>query len=303
MRAYLLTVSLLIVVAFSLAAGIEPWFQSWAGNRVASDNLLQVALGDSRRMFANHFFIKSDVYLHSGYYPTVFDSKEEFDKSHEEEHTSDDGDDHNFLGKPKDWIDRFSRNFFPARHTHLGDSGCGHSGCKHGDHDHDDPKETSVEREILPWLRLSAEMDPHRVETYVIASFWLRNKLDKVDEAEQFLREGLRANPGDCEILFELGRIYHENRKDPIRARNVYELSLKAAREREARKPDPNNLLLGSILNQLGLLEREQNNYPRAIDYYTALKEVSGGKEAVQAWIDYLKTNGPPIAAPSFSPR
>jgi len=326
MRAYVLILSLLALVAFSLATAIEPWFQSWAGNRTASDNVLQVALGDSRRLFANHFFIKSDVYLHSGYYPTVFDSKETFDKSHEEEHTPDDEDDHDFLGKPKDWIDRFSRNFFPARHTHLGDSGCGHSCCQRAkaekgnddhddhaghdhahahdhDHDHGETAEARPEREILPWLRLSAEMDPHRVETYVIASFWLRTKLDKVDEAEQFLREGLRANPGDCEILFELGRIYHEHRKEPVRARNVYELALQKAREREARKPEPDKLLLGGILNQLGLLEREQNNYPKAIEHYTALKEVSGSKEAVQAWIDYLKTNGPPIAAPNFSPK
>ena len=307
MRAYLLSLSLLVLVAFSLAAGIEPWFQSWAGNRAGSDNLLQVALGDSRRLFANHFFIKSDVYLHSGYYPTVFDSKEAFDKSHEEEHTPGDEDDHDFLGKPKDWIDRFGRNFFASHHTHLGDSGSGnHEQCKVEGHDHDhgaEPSQADPEREILPWLRLSAEMDPHRVETYVIASFWLRTKLGKVDEAEQFLREGLRANPGDCEILFELGRIYHENRKDPTRARNVYELALNAARERESRKPEPDKLLLGSILNQLGLLEREQNNNPRAIEHYTALKEISGSKPAVQAWIDYLKTNGPPIPAPNFIPR
>jgi tetratricopeptide (TPR) repeat protein len=277
-------------------------------------------------LFANHFFVKSDVYFHSGYYPTIFDSKEEFDKSHEEEHTPDNEEDHNFLGKPKDWIDRFSRNFFPARHTHLGDSGCGHSCCQrkkndhgHDDHDHDHAHDhdhdhahdhggdhhhhdhatsAPLEREILPWLRLSAEMDPQRVETYVIASFWLRGKLGKVDEAEQFLREGLRANPGDGEILYELGRIYHEDRKDYTRARNVLELALINSREKESRKPRPNLLLLGGILNQLALLEREQNNYPRAIDYYTQLKEISASKTAVQEWIDYLKTNGPPIAAP-----
>lgn len=323
MRAYLLSISLLAVLAFSLAATLEPWFQNWAGSRTQSDNLLQVALGDSRRLFASHFFTQADVYFHNGYYPGIYDNKEGFEKAHLAESAHGPGEEEgkeNFLGKPKDWIDRFSRHFFPSRHTHLDDSGCGHSCCQRArerkGHDDDCPhkghaagqhdNETSpagLEREILPWLRLSAEMDPQRVETYVVASFWLRNKLGKVDEAEQFLREGLQANPGDCEILFELGRIYRENRKQPIRARNVLELALAKCRERESQKPEPDVLLLGEILNQLATLEREQNNYPKAIRHYAALKEVSPNKDAVQAWIDYLKTNGPPIAAPFKLPK
>ena len=47
------------------------------------------------------------------------------------------------------------------------------------------------EREILPWLRLSAELDPQRVETYTVAAYWLR-AVGKMVEAEHFLREGLR---------------------------------------------------------------------------------------------------------------
>jgi tetratricopeptide (TPR) repeat protein len=316
MRAYVLSISLLAVLAFSLAATLEPWFQNWAGSRTQSDNLLQVALGDSRRLFARHFFTQADVYFHNGYYPGIYDNKEGFEKTHlGSRQAGETEEEENFLGKPKDWLDRFGRNFFPSRHTHLSDSSCGRSCCQRAREGkgHDDncahkghvagqhENETSpagLEREILPWLRLSAEMDPQRVETYVVASFWLRNKLGQVDEAEQFLREGLQANPGDCEILLELGRIQHENRKQPLRARNMLELALVKCREQESHKPEPDVLLLGEILNQLASLEREQNNYPKAIQYYTALKEVSPNKDAVQAWIDYLQTNGPPIIAP-----
>lgn len=344
MRAYLLSLFLLTLVAFSLATTVEPWFQSWAGSRTQSQNVIQVALGDSRKMFARHFFVKADAYFHNGYYPTVYDSKEGFDNeaikgaehSHDEEKCAED-----FLGKPRDWIDAFSRNFYPARHTHLGDSGCGHSCCQrakegkghdencehkdhekghdhahdaehdhdhdhdhahahdddghdHGDHEHGQSGSEGLEREILPWLRLSAEMDPQRIETYTVAAFWLRTKLGAVDAAEQFLREGLRANPGDPDILFGLGSIYFENRKDMERARNVLELAFIQWREREARKPEPNKLLLGQILNQLGLLEREAGNYSRAVQHYTLLKQVSPSKQAVQEWIDYLQTNQPP---------
>ncbi len=331
MRAYLLSVFLLVMVAFSLATTLEPWFQSWAGSRTQSDNVLQVALGDSRRMFARHFFTKADAYFHKGFYPTIYDRKEgDDDKAHIAESAHGEHDEEecaeDFLGKPKDWIDRFSRNFFASRHAHLGDSDCGDDCCekakegkghdekcehKHheaghhhaddgdADDDHDQPAKTGLEREILPWLRLSAEMDPQRVETYVVAAFWLRTKLGKVDEAEQFLREGLRANPGDCEIQFALGSIYYEDRKDIVRARNILELSMMRWREQEARKPEPNILLLGQILNQLAKLEREEKNYPRAIQHYTLLKQVSPNKEGIQSWIDDLKTNLPPGAVTS----
>jgi tetratricopeptide (TPR) repeat protein len=323
MRAYLLSIFLLVMVAFSLATTLEPWFQSWAGSRTQSDNVLQVALGDSRRMFARHFFTKADAYFHNGFYPSIYDGKEEGGK---ERHAEDAHGDHSeeecaedFLGKPKDWIDRFSRNFFASRHTHLGGAGCGDdccdkakegkghdADCEHegheAGHDHSDdgddekPAGTGLEREILPWLRLSAEMDPQRVETYVVGAYWLRSRLGKSDEAEQFLREGLRANPRDCEIQFALGQIYYDDRKDTTRARNLLELSLVRWREQEVRKAEPNMLLLGQILNQLAKLEREEKNYPRAIQHYTLLKEISPNKDGIQSWIDELKTNLPPAA-------
>lgn len=323
MRAYLLSIFLLTLVAVSLATTVEPWFQSWAGSRTQSQNVLQVALGDSRRMFARHFYVKADAYFHSGYHPTVFDSKEGFDEkamaggetSHDEEKCEGD-----FLGKPKDWIDAFGRHFYPSRHVHLGENqhkDHDHKADAHAEHDHDHDhahadgdedhehdhdhghdhdhaEHVKLEQEILPWLRLSAEMDPQRIETYTVAAFWLRSKLGNADAAEQFLREGLRANPGDPDILFGLGSIYFENRKDIARARNVLELAMIQWREREARKPEPNKLLLGQILNQLGLLERQEGNYPRAIQHYTFLKQVSPSKQAIQEWIDYLQTNKPP---------
>src|SRR5438309_1796727 len=83
-----------------------------------------------------------------------------------------------------DWIERFGRHFLITQHSHL-------SGGN--------------EREILPWLRFSAELDPQRVETYTVAAYWLRS-MGKIVEAERFLRDGLLANPGSPEILFELGR-------------------------------------------------------------------------------------------------
>ena len=292
MRAYLLALSLLAVVTFSLATSLEPWFQSWAGSRSQSSSLVQVALGDSRKLFAKHVFLKADAYFHNGYYPTIYDNNQGYEKAHiaEDMHAGGEESEPNFLGKPKDWVDAFSRHFYPTRHTHLGDSDCLDEHCEHKDHDpHGHGKSGSDEREILPWLRLSAELDPERVETYVVSAYWLRTSLNKVDEAEQFLREGLRANPGDYEILFELGCIYNESRNDPARARNLWELGLKNWRERESAKKEPNVFVYARTLGNLAALEEKQKNYARALELLTPLKSISPNKDGIEKWMADLK--------------
>ena len=292
-------VMLLFSICVSCGSVLEVWFQGWGGGRNESASILNALIGDSRRMFANHFFAKADAYFHSGYYPLIFDSQKREEESHlagghEENgveadnhagetsaHVHDENchhegvDDEGFLGQPKDWIDRFSRNFFPAHHSHLENGG---------------------ERELLPWLRLSADLDPQRVDTYVIAAYWLRSRLGKVKEAEQFLREGLRANPDSPEIYYELGRIYDENHHDPKMARNVWEVALHKwirqiedfqAKKAGASKPD--DLLYDSIVGHLGRLEEQQGNFPQALVYFQNLKERSPDPARIQKRIEDIQ--------------
>jgi hypothetical protein len=288
MRLILLTFSLLGTLCFSLTTWLEPWFQGWAGNRTQSANLLSVALGDSRRLFARHFYVKADAYFHSGYYPSIYDTRPVSEGDHmaaasgASEETHEEGADP--LGKPNDWLDAFSRHFYPSSHRHLGEE----PASPHHAHDpnHPETESSGEEREILPWLRLSATLDPERPETYLIASFWLRTRLGKVNEAEQFLREGLQSNPGHYEILFELGQIYSESRHDPGRARNLWELALRNWREKEAGKPDPDNFHYAQILGALAKLEEGQANESKALEYLAALKEVSPYKDSIQKWIE-----------------
>ena len=284
MRLSFLTLSLLGTMAFSLTTSLERWFRDWGGNRAESANILTVALGDSRRLFAKHFYVKADAYFHSGYYPTIYDARPETDELHMAAATAPAPEKHeeepDFLGKPKDWLDAFSRHFYPSTHRHLGEA--------HEPGNHPDDKIVPGEqREILPWLRLSANLDPERPETYIIASFWLRS-LGKLDEAEHFLREGLQANPSHYEILLELGQIYSQNRKDPVRARNVWELALRNWREKEAAKPEPNILPYAQLLGSLATLEEAQENYPKAIEYLGMLKQVSPHQDSILKWLDDL---------------
>jgi len=291
----LLILAALLVLCFGLAAWLDLWFQTWQGNRAQSADVLSVLMGDSRRIFANHFFVKADAYFHSGYYPTVFDNREAFQTPHMAEDSGtvggqNHGDETGFLGQPRDWIDAFSRQFFPARHTHLDEGGA--SG---------DLGDSSQVREIMPWLRLSAELNPNDIRTYTVTAYWLRERMGKVAEAEQFLRDGLRENPDSYEIMYELGRVYSENKHDLARARNLWEAALRQWQKQEAPKPDPDKFLFIEIASHLALLEEMQGNFAQALAYMALWKSRSLSPDEVQKRIDYVrhKMASPAPAGPS----
>jgi tetratricopeptide (TPR) repeat protein len=268
----MLVLVLLVAACFSLATVVQPRAESWS-RRGETDGVLKVLLGDGRRLFANQFFVEADVSFHSGYYPSVFDqtpAREERGHLTGDEGAS--GDEHErkmkFLDPPRDLLERFGRHFLITEHTHL---------------------QGGNEREVLPWLKISADLDPQRVETYTVAAYWLRTRLGKVREAESFLREGLRNNPNSYELLFELGRLYSENEHDPARARNVWELALRRWREQEPKKAEPDTLALEQIAINLGRLEEKAGNLGRAVDYLETARAVSPKPEALQQQIEDLK--------------
>jgi hypothetical protein len=285
----LLVVALLLTLAFGLAAYLEPRLAAQFPQRTDSDDPMAVLLGDSRVMFANSFFVKADAYFHSGYYPTIYDNNAPFKTPHigedsETMESKNSGDEANFLGQPHDWIERFNRNFFPSVHTHLDEGGA-----------NGEESATQV-KEIMPWLKISQELDPHRVDTYLVTAYWLRNRMHKVNEAEQFLRDGLRANPGNAAILFELGQLYFESRHDPAQARNLYLAALDSWGKENSGKKDQDKFLFGHIAGALAKLEEQQGNIPQAIGYLQLLKKVSPIPDAIQKQIDDL--NHPSVSKP-----
>jgi tetratricopeptide (TPR) repeat protein len=299
----LLLFGLALSLTFTISTWVEPHASQWMSSR-GSDNLLQVLLGDGRQLLANHLFVEADVYFHSGYYPSIFDSQHAPTNSqhltlssttsetpahpgHSAQEEAEEAHEHamSFLDRPRDWIERFGRKFAITTHTHL-------AGGK--------------EREILPWLRLSADMDPHRIETYTVAAYWLRRELGKPHEAEQFLREGLHANPKSYEILFELGRLADENSQDPARARNLWELAYRRWQEREGPKPeaDRDRLSLDAITTHLARVEEQEGNLEKAIFWLEQAKQVSPDPAVLQRHIEQLRASlGQPRGASSPKPE
>jgi tetratricopeptide (TPR) repeat protein len=296
-RACLLVVTFLLVTGAGIAARVDRWFMCWPGNRAKSFNPLDVFIGEGQKMFATHFYRKADVYFHRGGYPTIFDNTESYKTSHvaedagatDHEHESDE---HNFLSDPLDIIDRFNRNFFPSKHTELGEDFPGAPAAN------PDGKDGDVEvREILPWLRAAAALDPEMPETYTVTAYWLRRKLGKVKEAELFLREGLRNVPGNPAILFELGRIYFENHKDPTRARNLWRQGVTEWQRQEAAKREPDRFIFAQLQGNLAKLEEQEGNLAEAIAHWELIESTSPASATIQAKLAELRkiqASGPP---------
>ncbi|HWC59274.1 MAG TPA: hypothetical protein VHC44_06225 [Verrucomicrobiae bacterium] len=271
---------LLLESCFSLAAWLEPRHTERLNHGEPTGSVLGSLLGDGRKMVADYFNTEADVYFHSGYYPSMFEQARKEEESEgavmhpEEDHGG--HEEKGYLGEPLDWIDRFSRHFRPNRHTHL-------------------PGEKI--REILPWLKLSAELDPHNVQTYMVTDYWLRNRLGKSDEALDFVRDGLKNNPHSPDLLFALGQIFLEDHKDYFRAKNVLLAAKFWWHKRDDSKPAKSQtgedtkdfLLLERILGSLVKDEEASGNLTQALQYLQELKLNATNPAGVQKSIDNLQ--------------
>lgn len=328
----------LVVLTFSLAAWVQPKLPSKGAGR-DSDNVFKVFFGEGRRLFASHFVAKADEYFHGGAYPSFFelaaraedkakeeeDAKEEAGHQHtadckhepapepEHQHTADckhgqeaehgqEGHDESncktiekkATDAPLDWIEAVGRNFIVTGHSHL-------AGGK--------------EREMLPWLKLAADLDPQRIETYLVTSYYLAGYLKKPKDAEDFLRQGLQANPQSYEILFELGNLYDKHLDQPDRARNIWLLGLRrwdeVERERKKaeqnrkdaeEKTEPDNVMRSRLLINLAEFEIKQGNKTRALEYLEDAKKYSPNPAGIEERIKKIHTDallGPsPFLAP-----
>jgi tetratricopeptide (TPR) repeat protein len=266
----------LLLLAFSLATRLDMAASSWS-RADQSGNFLGLMFGDGRKLLGSQFFSMADVYFHSGYYPSIFDQKAEGQKeiiaaSHGKKEDEEDEKNEDFLGKPKDWIDAFGRNFKITQHTHL---------------------ESGREREILPWLRLAADLDPNKIETYTVGAFFLREHLNRIDQAEAFLREGLRQNPSSCELLFELGRLYHDSTHDLDHARNVWILGVNRFMALKPDEQKENRIVFEELVVNLAHLEDETGHYAEAINWFHAAQQVSVNAGALQEQIDVIQKKIP----------
>ena len=268
---------LLLSVVFTLATVLVPRATGWNGQSQAN-NVFKLLFGEGRRLFANQCFVMADVYFHSGYYPSIFDRQEQehdvampaHGQKEDADSTADD-----FMGPPLDWIAAWERHFVPNKHTHL-DTG-GATGTL---------KANSVQ-EILPWLKLAADLNPQLINTYTVGAYWMQTSMHDYKEAKAFLYEGLHNNPGNSELLFDLGRLYYEGYHNPGRARNVWLAALRSwqAKDYNVKTNVDARIVYEEIVMNLAHLEEEDGNWSQTIHYLEMVKQVSPHPDAIEKQI------------------
>lgn len=160
----------------------------------------------------------------------------------------------------------------PTRHVHVKDI---------------DAKET------LPWLWLSIKMDPHNIETYLIAAYWLSCHVKRPDIAHQVLHTGRINNPMNYEIDVEDGMAYLKE--------NKYAEAFKAfssALSLWPSKQDPvsEDAIIGKIqiLFYLSLLNEINNDIPNALACMKEIQKFEPNDANIQARITSLETGNKP---------
>ena len=188
------------------------------------------------------------------------------------------------MGPPRNWIDAFGRHFMPDRHTHLDQGG-----------PNDDLSTSDEVREILPWLKLSTDLDPQNVQNYTVTAYWLRQRMHKPEAAQEVLLEGLQENPGSCDILFELGLLYAENDHDTNRAVNVWKAAIRNWRpiKGDDDTVTANNFICEKITTQLGETELNEGHCQAAIGWFEMARQVSRTPDALQQKIDGIRQKVP----------
>jgi len=188
-----------LAVSLVVAPRIDMYqFTSLAGKDVSDIPFYIKFLGEGRSIISNLSILQADRYLHGGVYHA--------EEGHglvgsplEEAYEMSDGEDleRHEKGHPEpgrfNILMRVSEEVEVTEHIHLGDEEA---------------------REIVPWLYYSARIDPHNVLAYTLAGYWIVDRMGKVDEGIDFLKEGLKNNPGSWEIYAELGRIYYVHGKN-----------------------------------------------------------------------------------------
>ncbi len=98
------------------------------------------------------------------------------------------------------------------------------------------PHNHATGTELLPWFRLQTLSDPHNVRSYLIGAWWLKSKGGvQLEEALEFIDEGLRNNPKAFQLHLMRGTILRESGRD---ADSIAEFDKAADLAFETRPPE-----------------------------------------------------------------
>ncbi|MBU4212250.1 MAG: tetratricopeptide repeat protein [Kiritimatiellae bacterium] len=175
------------------------------------------------------------------------------------------------------WFTRLGQAIAPEGHVHLHAEGV---------------------NELVPWLYLATRADPHNVEAYVVAAFWLAGEGGRPDLAERVLDEARANNPKDYRVYLEKGRLALK-RGTLTEAARAFDV---AGRLWE-RDPGPDKIQArldrAEMLVYRGLLYEEDGDVPRALTCYRNMLTLFPGRVGIRERVAELAERGFARVAPT----
>lgn len=169
-----------------------------------------------------------------------------------------------------DWFVRLARAIVPAGHVHLHAEGV---------------------NELIPWLYLATRADPHNVEAYVVAAFWLAGEGGRPDLAAGVLDEARANNPKDYRVYLEKGRLALKNGA-LIEAARALDAAGKLWERDSGTDVEQGRLDRAEMLVRRGLLYEEFGDVPRAILCYREMLALCPGREGIGERLAELEQQG-----------
>jgi len=192
---HIFVILMCLALSSVLALRIDTYRQACASEQPTSDvPVFMRFLGEGRSLVSSLSILQADRYFHGGvgHFSGEGCAVTERENITGEEHEGHEGHEDHVLYS-RNILFRISQEIAATEHIHL-----------HGDQI----------KEIIPWLYYAAEIDSQNIQAYTLTGYYLCDRLDKVDQAIDFLQEGLKKNPDSWEINAELGRIYFQHIKN-----------------------------------------------------------------------------------------
>lgn len=151
--------------------------------------------------------------------------------------------------------------------------------------------------ELVPWLYFATRTDPHNVEAYVVAAFWLAGEGGRPDLAGRVLNEARANNPRDYRVYQEKGHLALKN-NSPAEAAQAFDAALRLWERDSGEDQIQARLDRAEMLVYRGLLHENNGDLTSALKCYQDVLALFPGKVGIRERVAELTATGRARAQP-----
>jgi len=153
--------------------------------------------------------------------------------------------------------------------------------------------EGDLMKETLPWYWLAVRSDPHNIDNYLIASYWVATSMDDKKAAHEILMEARRNTRLHYEIEMEDANIYLKEHK--LReAESALDAALRIWPSGQDPSGERARIGMVSLLMLKGLLREINGDIARAVACLQQILRITPNDHDIEKRLEELKTGKKP---------